>query len=204
MEQEKSPEERIKDAAKKVFTEKGFAGARMAEIATEAGVNKAMLNYYFRSKQQLFEMIFDEKVQQLFGTLIIILISDKPFEEKIREFISNQIDIVAEFPELPVFVLSEVNRNPELLEKKTKNLPVDLLRMQLQNIFDKEAEAGKIRPVRFEDFMMKMISLNLFPFAARPIFQKFYGIDDKAFAEFNERRKKEIADMLLNDILIQK
>ena len=105
-------EQRILDAAKKVFMHKGLSGARMQDIADEAGINKAMLHYYFRSKDQLFEMIFKEAASSLFPKVIAIVAEDISLFDKIRKFTREYLDIVIENPYLPLFVLNEINRQP--------------------------------------------------------------------------------------------
>ncbi len=115
---EKSTEEKILAAAKKVFIAKGMAGARMQDIADEAGINKALLHYYFRSKEKLFEMIFMEAAQKLFPKINFIFESDVSLFEKIENFCEEYITIMSENPYLPLFVLNEISRDPEIFMKK--------------------------------------------------------------------------------------
>ena len=115
-----STEQKIMEAAIKVFTAKGMAGARMQDIADEARVNKAMVHYYFRNKQQLFEKVFEGKLKELFSAFEIILQSDKSFEEKIREFVITDITLLSKIPKMPLFVINEVGKNPAILDKLFK------------------------------------------------------------------------------------
>ncbi len=116
-----STEEKILEAAKEVFLKKGFDGARMQEIADTAGINKAMLHYYFRTKDRLFEHIFVTAISNIFPKVGGIFISDAPFEDKIRAFIRDYLSFILQNPFLPIFILHEMSANPErLIEHFTK------------------------------------------------------------------------------------
>ena len=122
----KGAEEKILVAARKVFTTKGMAGARMQDIADEAGINKALLHYYFRDKDKLFEVVFMEEAQKFFPKINAIFNSDVPLFEKIENFVNEYIDEMQENPYLPWFVMNEVNRDPDQLLYKSlgkDNLP---------------------------------------------------------------------------------
>ena len=110
--QDKNTETLILDTARQIFIEKGFDGARMQEIADKAGINKALLHYYYRSKQKLFEAIFDESFKKIIPRIFEFMSSSKSLEFKIEQFVSSYIDILIENPHLPSFVLHELNRNP--------------------------------------------------------------------------------------------
>ncbi|MEJ0102141.1 MAG: TetR/AcrR family transcriptional regulator [Bacteroidota bacterium] len=115
---DETTEERILEAARKVFVRKGMTGARMQEIADEAGINKALLHYYFRNKEMLFDTIFRQAAQKLFPQLNIIFESDMPLFEKIETFVATYIDVMLENPYLPMFVLGEINQDPGKFYKK--------------------------------------------------------------------------------------
>ncbi|MGC4036501.1 MAG: TetR/AcrR family transcriptional regulator [Chitinophagaceae bacterium] len=193
-------EEKILAAAQKVFLRKGMDGARMQEIADEAGINKALLHYYFRSKEMLFEMIFRQSAQRLFQRLNIIFDSDEPLFDKIEKFINDYIDVIKEAPYLPFFVLGEVNRNPNNFYKKMRhelNFPKpDKFLEQIK----KEVQQGKIKPVQPLQLLMNLISGTIFPFMARPIFQLHIGLNDAQFNDFMEQRKKEFAKFIIDAI----
>ncbi len=107
----------ILEAAKKVFQSKGMDGARMQEIADEAKINKAMLHYYYRSKQLLFEAVFINAFELLAPQLNAILNDDSSIEKKVRNFTSNYISFIIKHPYLPSFIIQELNRNPEFILK---------------------------------------------------------------------------------------
>ena len=193
-------ETRILTAAKKVFVRKGMAGARMQDIADEAGINKAMLHYYFRSKEKLFEVIFMEAANKLFPRINSIFSSDQPLFEKIESFCEEYILVVMENPYLPLFVLNEINQDPEyFLQKvwagKAKPNPEKFL-LQIE----KEVKKGTIKRVSPLHLLMNLISMTIFPFVAKPMFQKNLGLDDLQFRSLMEQRKKEIPKFIIDAI----
>jgi TetR/AcrR family transcriptional regulator len=193
-------EEKILEAARLIFMKKGLAGARMQEIADEAGINKAMLHYYFRSKDVLFEMIFRQSAQKLFAKLHIIFDSDMPLFDKIGKFVSDYIDVIQENPYLPLFVLGEMNKNPDGFYRKMRH-EFDFPKPDkfLQQI-TKEIKEGKIKPIHPLQLLMNIISGTIFPFMARPIFQLHIGLSDVQFNQFIQQRKIEFARFIVEAI----
>ena len=192
-------EEKIVAAAKKVFLAKGLAGARMQDIADEAGINKALLHYYFRSKDKLFEHIFSEISEAFLPRVISILESDKTLFEKIEIFCREYISQVMQTPYVPIFILNEINRQPEAFIKKMfgdRKPPVDIF----LNQFQKEIRAGKIRPVNPVQLFVNIMGLCVFPFAARPLIQLMAGKDKLQFDALMEERKTEIPKMIIASI----
>ena len=116
-EKEPGTEEKILNSAKKIFQQKGMDGARMQEIADEAGINKSLLHYYYRSKQLLFEAVFYRAFSLLVPQLTKVLNDDTELEEKIRNFTASHIGFILKHPYLPNFIFQELNRNPRFLEK---------------------------------------------------------------------------------------
>lgn len=193
-------EEKIIEAARKVFVKQGMAGARMQEIADEAGINKAMLHYYFRSKETLFEMIFRQSAQKLFPKLNIIFDSDMPLFQKIEKFVEEYIDMIQENPYLPMFVLGEMNKNADSFYRKMRH-EFDFPKPDkfLEQI-NKEVKEGKIKPIHPLQLLMNIISGTIFPFMARPIFQMHIGLTDTQFKEFIQQRKKEFSRFIIEAI----
>lgn len=195
-----STEERIKKAAKKIFTEKGLAGARMQDIADHAGINKAMLHYYFRSKQKLFEIIFEEQLTKMVSALNMIIRSDYSFKDKVREFVDKEIEIIGEFPMLPLFVLGEALQNPGILEEKLKEKLLPTIKQAFNKLINQEIEAGRMAPISPEQFMMNLVSLCIYPLLAKPLIKTILQIDDPTFDQLMEDRKKEIPRWLFQSI----
>ncbi len=198
-EKEKGTEEKILNSAKKIFQKKGMDGARMQEIADEAGINKALLHYYYRSKQLLFEAVFIRVFSLLIPQLAKVLNEDTELEEKIRNFTASHIGFILKHPYLPNFIFQELNRNPHFMEKikSTKGLPdITKFRQQVQQ----EVEKGNIRPISAEELFMNILSLNAFPFVSRPLLQTFLDVDDANYRQLMEERKNKVADFIWQSI----
>ena len=195
--QERETRERILDAAHAVFLRRGTAGARTQEIADEAGVNKALLHYYFRSKEGLAEAVLGRAAGQLFPRVFQILGSDAPLDEKVRVVVRTYVDFLSERPYLAGYVLSELHFHPERIQRIVGSAgppPLDVLRRQLRE----GAAAGTLRRIAPEQFVLNLVSLVVFPFAARPILDTLLGIDEARFAALQEDRKRHLADFFLN------
>jgi TetR/AcrR family transcriptional regulator len=197
---DQNAEERIMAAARKVFTTKGMAGARMQDIADEAGINKAMLHYYFRDKDKLFETIFMHEAQRFFPRINMIFESDAPLFEKIRNFVSEYVDEMKENPYLPWFVLNEINRDPDQFLYKIwgrENLPKPAKFLEQ---IKKEIKKGTIKKINPMHLLMNMISMTIFPFVGKPMFIRNLRITEKQFEEIMEQRKKEIPEFIIDSI----
>lgn len=182
-----STEEKIKEAARKVFTQKGYAATRTRDIAEAAGINLALLNYYFRSKQKLFEIVMSEKIQKYFGVLAPVLNdASTSLETKVETIASKYIDLIIDNPELPLFVLSEVRNNPEHFIKLIEK--VDFLNQSvfLQQIAQKRPD---IHPFHF---LVSLLGLCLFPFLMKPALLRIANLKEKAFTDMMLERKKLI------------
>jgi AcrR family transcriptional regulator len=187
-----STEEKIKAAARKLFTQKGYAATRTRDIATEAGINLALLNYYFRSKEKLFELVMMENMQHFMVSLTSIINDEKTtLEQKIETVVSNYIDMLTQQPDLPLFILSEIKANPERLIMKMGVKEVlfkSVLFKQLQEAISK----GKVVPIHPLQFLMNLLGLSVFPFVASPLLQKVGDLKPKDFAALMQERKKMI------------
>ena len=196
---EQNTEEKILSAAKKVFLKEGMAGARMQDIADEAGINKAMLHYYFRSKEKLFEKIFTELSQHFFPRLVRIFESDESLFRKIESFVGEYIDQMRQTPYLPIFVLNEVNRQPEAFIKKMMGDRKPPIKKFLDDV-QAEVKKGIIKPVNPLQLLLNIISLCVFPFVARPMFQLVTIIDKTMFDKILEQRKAEVSKFIIDAI----
>ncbi len=192
-------EKRILDAARAVFIRRGTAGARMQEIASEAGVNQALLHYYYRSKERLSAAVFQQLAARLFPTIMGILGSDLPLDEKIDSLITTYIDNLVQNPFLPGYLLSELHHQPErvaqFLGAVSGGSPGDkalLVLGKLARQIQEKVDAGLMRPISPQQFVVNLISLCIFPFAARPMLSIVMGMDDAAFTRFMEQRRGEL------------
>lgn len=194
-----STEQKILEAAKEVFFDKGMHGARMQDIADKAGINKAMLHYYFRSKDKLFETIFIDATNHLFPMLSSILESDKTVFEKIEVLCSEYINQVAKMPYLPVFILSEASRQQEPFLKKLWKRQKPPLKA-FTGMIETAIKQKKIKPVHPLQLLMNILSLCIFPFAAQPILQHAAGISKKDYEAMIEERKKIVPQLIIQSI----
>ncbi len=197
---EKTTEEKILLAAKKVFIHKGMSGARMQDIADEAGINKAMLHYYFRNKQKLFEVIFLEAAEKLFPAINEVFESDTPLFEKIENFCDRYISIMSENPFLPLFVLNEISRDPvtffsKIWGKQTVPRPHKFLEQ-----IEREVKKGNIMRISPIQLLMNLVSMTIFPFVAKEMFKFNMQIDEMQFRAIMEQRKKEIPKFIIQSI----
>jgi AcrR family transcriptional regulator len=192
-------EKRILDAAKMVFVRRGTAGARMQDIAEEAGVNQALLHYYFRSKEKLSEAVFRDTAGRMFPALIQIVGSDKSLTEKIDLIVDTYLTQMTQTPFLPGYILSELHHHPERMHQLLGQIAGGELTTLTRPALDKlekqitsEARAGRIRRMNAAQFFVNLVSLCIFPFAARPMINAALGFNDDDFAKFIEQRRKDL------------
>lgn len=191
----------ILNAAKEIFQQKGMAGARMQEIADKAKINKALLHYYYRSKQLLFEAVFKSAFTLLAPQLNKVLNDDSDLFEKITKFTDNYVSFVVKHPYLPNFVIQEINKNPEFIQRlrAEKHFPtIDTFKAQVTEAI----EQGKIRPIEAEQLLINIMSLNLFPFMGEPLLMALINVDKTAYNKILLDRKTEVADFIINAIKI--
>lgn len=199
---EKNTERIILEAAKKVFLQKGHSGARMQEIADEAGINKALLHYYFRSKDKLFEAIFQDAFQNFIPQISGLINSELPVIEKIWAFVDSYIDLLLKNPHVPIFILSELHHNPDRLTQMFMNYGIQPSPFLSQ--LDAEINAGRIRPVNPRHLIVNMISMCVMPFAAGPILRGvLFGNDEDEYQKFLLERKTEVTLIIMNAIKVQ-
>lgn len=193
-----STEEKIFAAAKKVFMARGMAGARMQEIADEAGINKALVHYYFRSKEQLFEKIFERLTEGFWEQVTSVFESDEPLFDKIRNFCALYIEKVIQNPYIPLFVLYEMSQRPDALTKVFRDNPPNPTKLIKQ--IEAEVKAGNIRPIAPPQLFMNMISMCVLPFIGKPMFKSVMNINDEAFLHLMQQRKTEVPEFIINSI----
>lgn len=182
-----STEEKIKEAARKVFTQKGYAATRTRDIVQEAGINLALLNYYFRSKEKLFEIIMFEKVQQLFGIILPILNEPSTtLEVKLQKIASTYIDMLIQNPDLPLFVLSEIRNNPEQFGDKLQLTKVINESVLIKQLKEKKPDLNPLH------FLFNILGLTIFPFIAKPVFGAAQTFNEEMFVSIVNERKKLI------------
>jgi AcrR family transcriptional regulator len=187
-----STEEKIKEAARKVFTQKGYAATRTRDIAEASGYNLALINYYFRSKEKLFDIIMVEHLQS-FVHSVLGIVNDRhtSLMEKIEQLVSHYIDMLIANPDLPIFVLSAINADPKRLIAKTmfeQVRPENVYLIEQWHEMNKRMEA-QVNPMHM---MLNILSMTIFPFAASPLFRSKTGMDQDTFNAMMQERKKLI------------
>ncbi len=197
--EETNTEEKILEAAKNVFLKKGMAGSRMQEIADEANINKSLLHYYYRSKEKLFLAVFRFAVKQFIPGIRDIILSEKPIVRKIEMFVDSYIEILFQHPFVPIFIIQEIQRDPDVLSGALMESGVDP--QEILQVFYDAIDRGEIRPINPLEIMLNMLSLCIFPFAAKPVMQRvFFDNNEDAYMRFLEKRKKTVTEFMIKAI----
>lgn len=194
--EKKSTENRILEAAEAEFLEQGYDGARTISIAERAGVTHAMLHYYFRTKEQLFHRILEEKVDALVHSVITAFTNPgKPFLQRIEEGISAHFDFLASNPKIPLFIAREIGKRDLGIEDKLRGNVAPLF-MKIQSEINELADKGKVKPIDPVMLFLDIISQNVFPFMIFPIVAPVWGITDRD--ALMERVKQENIELILS------
>lgn len=203
---ESMTERAILEAAEQEFMIKGYDGAKTESIAKSAGVTHAMLHYYYRTKENLFNKVFDTKLNILVESVISSFKdSNQPFLMRIQNFIESHFDFLARNPELPRFVINEIISKPErislIYERANKIMTTSI--ETFQQDLNGQAKSGKINEIKITDLLLDIVSLNVFVFVSLPILRMLPFISDNGEKEFLEARKKENVQIIM-DRLIKK
>ncbi len=198
-----STESQILDAARKVFLEKGMAAARMQEIADEAGINKALLHYYFRSKEKLFDRIFGEVIEKISDGLQSVFEEEKPILDRLKAVVDIYIDVLLENRYLPLFVLNELNHNPEKFTELFKKH----IAIHMEKFFTEIQEAvdtGIINPIHPLHLLLNVVGLIIFPFATVPVISRIADDSLKPFLSTVLQERKVVVKQFIEDALTPK
>lgn len=196
-------EQLILEAAEREFLLKGYAGARTSAIAEAAGVTHAMLHYYFRTKDKLFDTILDRKIKLLRDVMLgSIGDADKPLFQKLADTVSNHIDFLAANPDLPRFMVNEIFYNPARMQQILPLMKAHAPQVvdNLQRQIDEMAARGECRRVDAAMLMVDIVSLNVFSFMAAPMVESMLGDRFSDRASFVEQRKRENIDTIMRKI----
>lgn len=194
-----STEEKIKRTALLLFLERGFERTSIREIASKAKINIALLNYYFRSKENLFDSIFSSLLGKYTPVLQGILNAPLPIEEKIKRYVEEYIDILQENPKLTYFVLSVLHRNPAKITKM-KIFQSLYHTGNFSKEFAEEINKGNIKNVDFIQFYLNMLSLITFPFTVKQVIIEKNQLSEAEVRKFMDDRKKLITEMLIQTL----
>lgn len=200
MTKDRNTEKKIIEAAKQVFEEEGYAGARMQQIADSAQINKGLLHYYFKSKDKIFETVFTAAFEKMMSKVGKIFPAELPIEEKIEMFVNQYLDVLSKNSYVPAFVLSELNKRPQTIVDKILNHPnkpkVNLFAQQIQTAVDE----GKIRPIKPEHLIINLVSMCIFPFVGKPMIQILLEKDKTQYNKLLKERKTEVTQFILQAI----
>lgn len=194
---EKNTEEKILLAAFEEFRAEGYSGARMRSIAEKANINKGLLHYYFKTKDKLFEKIFTFAVQQIQSNLREIFQLEISVNEKLEKVIDIYFETMKSNPELPRFVINELNKNPKNFLNKNINPLTKSAIAEFTESLQIELDNKKIKNIKAEQIMINLFSMVIFPFVGKPIIQIMFNFDDYNFEKIINERKLIIKDTIL-------
>ncbi len=199
---EQNMEKTIMDAAEKLFLEKGFAMVSTTQIAKAAGCNQALVHYYFRTKDRLFEAIFAEKLKTFFSVIFQPQDESLTFEEKLKKYIGAHFDMLLANPKLPFLVINELTTNADRIDslKEMLGQSITYVYGPFQQELDAEIAAGRIRPTTIPDIIYSMVSLNVMAFIGAPIMKKVLFLDEKHFKAMLLYRKEENIRIILTGL----
>ena len=194
-------EQKIIASAEKLFYQKGKAGTSMQDIADDAGINRTLLNYYFRSKDQLFEAVFRNAMSHFVPNLAAMLHSDMTFRDYVSQMIETIIDTMLENPQIPIFVLQELSSNPDRMPEIIKEMGIDPAVAMNKMESEQRKEFGSLMDPR--QVIINILSLCIFPFAARPVVTELlFNGDTDAYIEAMKQRK-QLLPLLVDKFMMQ-
>jgi TetR/AcrR family transcriptional regulator len=199
-EKDKQTEEKIFESATEVFVEKGMDGARMQDIANRAGINKSLLHYYYRTKDHLFNAVFEMIAGQMFKKFAPVLDENLSLEDKIRFFMKEHISFLQRNPRLPSFILNEMNRNPARVKNFIQRVDIGKLWTTLEEQHKEELEKYGITRENIPQFMTSLVSMTVFPFAGRALIASIMEKMGYDFEDYLEKRKEYAADFVIKAI----
>lgn len=192
-------EEKILEAAGKIFLLRGLDGARMQEIADEAGINKALLHYYFRSKDNLYKVVVKRIVGDFFPALFKVFDEEASLKEKIYSFFDLYLSFLLENPLVPQFLIAEMVRQPDKIGEMFSAIEMQAFK-KLDAILEQSILHGEIKPIATEQFLLNMVSLSVFPIIAKPIIISIMNMSDEDYKKVIEDRKIQAAEFFINAI----
>jgi len=198
--------ERILNAAIGIFVEKGKYGARMQKIANKAGINKAMIHYYFTDKDTLYEKSFEYIFKNIFYKVSKFLNKDIPFEKKLEKFIDTYLDYVSKNIEIPRLIFREIADGGEVLKRVMNKISTEdnvfFIPVKITEIMNEAKQEGEIREIDVKQTIISIVGMSIFYFIGRPIIDIIWDIKPEDFNDFIEKRKESIVDLILHGIKV--
>jgi len=195
-------EQKIREAARKIFLQKGYEGTKIRDIAQEADINIALMNYYFRSKEKLFESVFEELMEDFTANMLKVVEDEElSLKGKITRIVHLDTERLKLFPMMPIFVMSELRNNPDFLCEKRKHLKQMTEESHFAFQIKEEIAQGRMKEITVFQLMISIIGMVTFPFISKPMVMSIGGFDEVSFLTFIEERKDLIPDIILNGVL---
>lgn len=189
---------RILETARSLFVQNGYTGTSIRDIASASNANVAHVKYYFESKSNLFEIIFDEAFEILYHRVSVTITSDLPFFEMVETWVNIYFEILPEYPQISIFILNEIDRSPQgLIERVSKHDPFNVFE-KLEEKMKKEIEKGTIKNIPTLDFGLNLISLCVFPFVLRRVAMRVAKKADDDYDKMLEGHRKYVLDCLFS------
>lgn len=193
-------EKKIIEAAKEVFVEKGLQGARMQQIADKAGINKALLHYYFRSKDKLFDAIFEDIMSQMFAVVATNIRTDMSLPELVETFVKFYNEFFQKNPFYPQFIFHEIWQNPDRLSEIMKSqqiAPAEIVEKIKQKV-----PAINNSGLTAQHMIANVLGMTLFPYIARPLFQRvFFNNDNDEYSRFLGERTDFLKELMTGALM---
>ncbi len=183
--------------------QKGFAASRMCDIAKTAHINQALLHYYFRTKDKLFAMIFDQESKKFQSNIISILTSDLSFFDKLRRMVEQDIHKMRSAPYLPMFILNEMHSNPERMQCAGPSESHAKVFQVFRELVEAEQSVGRILPVCPRQLFLSISGLTMFPFLAQPMYKVALENEHKSFDQLIEERIEHVSNMLIRSLQVE-
>ncbi|MFO8028893.1 MAG: TetR/AcrR family transcriptional regulator [Cyclonatronaceae bacterium] len=199
LEQPSQTEQKIFEAARHVFHRKGLEGARMQEIADNANIHKSMLHYYYRSKEALFQKVYQLSIMKVMPEIVNLLNEEVSLELKIRKFVVKYIETIQANPDIPLFILHELNKDPNRFKQFIMGQVGKKVEPFLEEL-RQAAKEGRVVDMPPEQILVNILSLTVFPFIGRPVIQMILGYEGKDFDQFIEERRLLLPDYVINSI----
>lgn len=199
---EDNMEKQILLAAKELFLLNGYDAVSTTQVAKKAGCNQALVHYYYRTKQNLFKIIFQEEIEKMFKRLIEIPQDDISIEEFISKVIDTQLEFMKENKDVPLFLLGELRNNSEILELLPENYSYYSKEIlgKMRTFIKMKQSKGELQEVIVEDLLLDILSLNIFPIMTQSFFLKVWGMTPQEQNIFLEKRKEHIKKVILASI----
>ncbi len=194
-------EAKILTAAVEVFCRRGFDGARMQEIADQAGISKASLHYYFRSKEGLFKRAVQVLFSQLINNVISHLTPESSIEEMIRQLVNSYYEVFIQYRRQALFFFSEMIKYEELLDEIVSALPRHEILLNVVGRFEQERRKGTIVDITPQNLLVNIIAMCMYPIIAAPLIRRMFNMSEAEMTAYIEQRKKHVADFVLASIL---